>query len=423
MAFCEQCGKELDAGLRFCTECGAPVEDLKSYESTVEASVVDVSGAGADAIQAVESAVETMKTITDTFGQTIDAPAAAGETVLSTWQGTGAGIPTSAASVATQAIGTVIGQAQKVAQDTQTKSDNQAEQVKSHEPTIHYSSSGGEAKPAPAAKKSKLPLIAVGVGAVLVIVVLMLYVVPLFQFQPHDPNEDKALTYDSAASASASASSVSASSGSAASSSASSASASASAASTSASSAASSTSASVSSASAGSASGGSATSGSSGAATSSSQAASSAAASSSYSTSERPVINEFKWTTGETDKGNAPSGVKRITDFGTVMGSWKGYMHGGNLERLFNVTIDAAQSGATATFNWYYIRDNKAGKVYEDSAANSTFTGKFDGGMLDATGSGRLTLTAFWEQDGHQYATGSFMWPSGETEVISLVRP
>ena len=40
-----------------------------------------------------------------------------------------------------------------------------------------------------------------------------------------------------------------------------------------------------------------------------------------------------------------------------------------------------------------------------------------------AMGSGRITLTAFWEQDGHQYATGSFMWPIGETEVIALVRP
>ena len=43
--------------------------------------------------------------------------------------------------------------------------------------------------------------------------------------------------------------------------------------------------------------------------------------------------------------------------------------------------------------------------------------------MLDATGSGRITLTAFWEQDGHQYATGSFIWPSGETDTIALVRP
>ncbi len=49
--------------------------------------------------------------------------------------------------------------------------------------------------------------------------------------------------------------------------------------------------------------------------------------------------------------------------------------------------------------------------------------GAFDGGMLDATGSGRSTIAAFWEKDGHQYATGSFMWPSGETSTIALVRP
>jgi len=127
--------------------------------------------------------------------------------------------------------------------------------------------------------------------------------------------------------------------------------------------------------------------------------------------------------TGETDKGNAPAGAARITDFGKLTGGWKAYMYGGNLERLLNVTIDAGQSGAQVTLDWYYIRDNKADKIFEDTTASSTFTGAFDGGMLDVSGSGRITLTAFWEQDGHQYATGSFMWPSGETEVIVLVRP
>lgn len=127
--------------------------------------------------------------------------------------------------------------------------------------------------------------------------------------------------------------------------------------------------------------------------------------------------------TGETDKGNAPAGAARITDFGKLTGGWKAYMYGGNLERLLNVSIDAGQSGAVVTLDWYYIRDNKQDKAFEDTTASSTFTGTFDGGMLDAMGSGRITLTAFWEQGGHQYATGSFMWPSGETEVIALVRP
>ena len=56
--------------------------------------------------------------------------------------------------------------------------------------------------------------------------------------------------------------------------------------------------------------------------------------------------------TGETDKGNAPSGVARIADFGAVMGGWKVYMYGGNLERLLNVTIDVGHSGAVVTLDW-----------------------------------------------------------------------
>ena len=105
--------------------------------------------------------------------------------------------------------------------------------------------------------------------------------------------------------------------------------------------------------------------------------------------------------TGETEKGNAPAGAARIVDFGDVMGGWKAYMYGDNLERLLNVSIDAGQSGAVVTLDWYYIRDNKQDKVFEDTTASSTFTGAFDGGMLDATGSGRIMLTAFWEKDGH----------------------
>ena len=109
--------------------------------------------------------------------------------------------------------------------------------------------------------------------------------------------------------------------------------------------------------------------------------------------------------------------------FGKLTGGWKAYMYGGNLERLLNVSIDAGQAGAVVTLDWYYIRDNKQDKVFEDTTPTSSFTGSFDGGMLDATGSGRVTIAAFWEKDGHQYATGSFIWPSGETSTIALVRP
>ena len=387
MAFCTQCGKELQDGLRFCPECGTAVvaEPRSADEPPIATAVKDV----ADAVESVIPEFPSAGGIVEVL-----APAEVGEATLSTWKS----VPPAA-----QAIGAAVGQAQKAAK---------------------------AAKNSPVAKKSKLPVVLVAVGAAILVAAFALYVVPLFIPHPYDPNSHVALTSDSSSSASSSsasagsagASSGAAASGSAASTSATSASASASSAAASAS-ASSASSGSASSASAEGASGGSAASEPSGGTTSASPAAAPPAASTSYSTSERPKIGEFKWMTGETDKGNAPAGAARITDFGKLTGGWKAYMYGGNLERLLNVSIDAGQSGAQVTFDWYYIRDNKQDKAFEDTTASSTFTGTFDGGMLDATGPGRITLTAFWEQDGHQYATGSFMWPSGETEVIALVRP
>ena len=450
MAFCTRCGNELSAGLRFCPKCGAPVasgpqpapepasqvgpvgvtspaptagDGVEGAQAGQQASGPSIAAAVKDVAAAVEAAIPEIPGT----GGIVEVPASAevGKVTLSTWKS----VPP-----VTQAVGVAVGQAQKVAQvakdssaqvgeptqpmpaqaaqplpaqAAQPTSGNQTEQFKSHGPTGRYASSGGGAKPAAEKKKSKLPLVIV---AAVVVVLLAVFVVPKLVSQPNEPLDVIIFGSSSSASASASAGSAGASSG-AASSSAAASSASASASSASAS--------------AESASSGSATSESSGGATSASSEAAppAASASTSYSTSEHPTISDFKWMTGETDKGNAPAGAARITDFGAVMGGWKAYMYGGNLERLLNVNIDAVQSGAQVTLDWYYIRDNKQDKAFEDTTANSTFTGKFDGGMLDATGPGRITLTAFWEQDGRQYATGSFMWPSGETEIIALVRP
>jgi hypothetical protein len=134
-----------------------------------------------------------------------------------------------------------------------------------------------------------------------------------------------------------------------------------------------------------------------------------------------PKIGEFTWLDGEAMKGNAPSDSKRIADFGVLKGGWKCYIVG-DMEWLANADIDAGQSGASVAIDWYYLRD-ASGDAHEDSTPTSTFTGTFDGGILDATGSGRVTIAAFWEKDGHQYATGSFIWPSGETCTVALVRP
>lgn len=122
-------------------------------------------------------------------------------------------------------------------------------------------------------------------------------------------------------------------------------------------------------------------------------------------------------------KGNVPSGAKRLTSLGDVTGGWKAYLFDDSMERLLNANIDVGQSAVTVTLDWYYVREGKTGKSFKDDTSNSKFSGKFDGGMLDATGSGRITLAAFWQQGDRQYAVGSFIWPDGTTGTIALVRP
>ena len=134
-------------------------------------------------------------------------------------------------------------------------------------------------------------------------------------------------------------------------------------------------------------------------------------------------MKDFGWLTGEAAKGNVPSGAKRVTNLGDLTGGWKAYMFGSGLERFLNADISVAQAGPRITLDWYQVYESSSGKTHDDTTSNSSFTGTFDGGALDATGAGRITLAAFWEKDGHQYAVGSFMWPSGEVDTVALVRP
>ena len=92
------------------------------------------------------------------------------------------------------------------------------------------------------------------------------------------------------------------------------------------------------------------------------------------------------------------------------------------MEWLANADIEVGQEGVTIAIDWYYIRD-ASGNVHEDTTTTSMFTGTFDGGMLDVTGSGRITIATFWQQEGRQYGVGSYILPSGESATIALVRP
>jgi hypothetical protein len=146
--------------------------------------------------------------------------------------------------------------------------------------------------------------------------------------------------------------------------------------------------------------------------------------SSAFSTDERPQLIEFTWLTGSTAKGNVPDGATKLTGFADVEGGWKGYLYAGDMEWLLNARIDSVQDGAAITIDWYYLRiGGVSGEVRKDNTADSLFNGAWADGQLDATGSGRVLVKAFWQQDDHQYAAGTFTWPDGTTGTIILMRP
>ncbi|MBQ3302637.1 MAG: hypothetical protein IJH04_10945 [Eggerthellaceae bacterium] len=386
----------------------------------------------------------------------VEAPAAMGEVVLSSWQ---EGPAADAVATQTGATGSqeanwnalgdggATGAAQSFAQDAFQGAGA------SDGPSVHYASEVEMG--AQASQKSKtpsmVPRIIAGLVAVGVIAAIGFNVIPPLISQPTGfagSDASKSAAIQSATASSAAKSSTAASSSASATSalaSSVSAAASASASSTSSKSAAASSSSAaastVSSASASSAAASAAASKSAASASASSTApsssaavppaadpvksaaASSPAASVTYSTSEPPSLQDFLWLTGDAMKGNVPDGAKRMVDFGSLVGGWKAYMFGDGMEWFISATVDAGQSGAVVSFDWIYMFDGSAGEGRDDDTPTSTFSGTFDGGMLDAVGSGRITLAAFWQQGNSQYATGSFMWPDGTVCTVALVRP
>lgn len=292
----------------------------------------------------------------------VTAPAAAGEVMLSTWQG---------------------------AQPQQEENLQPVQGGRAPDAAGDARKNSGSKK-----KKSPLPRLVGAVVGVAAIAFIALYIVPLFIVHPHDPNEDRTYTPPESQSKTDTSTSTSSTSN------------------TNNSNSTSNTNSNTQS-------------------TTSSQSNTQTQGSTtpqtstpkSYSTFDTPKLAEFMWLTGEAAKGNVPAGATRIVELGSLTGGWKAYMFGASMEWLLNANIDVGQSAVSIMLDWYYVRDGETGESFEDTTPNSTFSGPFDGGMLDATGPGRVTLAAFWEQDGHQYAVGSFVWPDGEQCTIALVRP
>jgi len=354
--------------MAFCTECGAQLPEGSKFCAQCGAGVParqEAAAATSGRVPGADGAtrVATLAAEAFAYASVVEAPDAAGEFVAGMWND--------------DALSTGEEAAAQVAQGA-------AQQVQTLQPNARRPSDGAAPEPK---KKSKLPLVIVAAVAV---VLFAVYVVPLFIPNPHDPHEDMVLTSETAASPLDESSALDVANGSTESEAAS--------PSTPEESEAASPSAPV--------------------------APNEPAVPRSFSTDERPQLIEFTWLTSSAAKGIVPEGATRLTGFEDVEGGWKAYLYSGDSEWLLNTRFDSVQDGAAVTIDWYYLRiGGVSEEVREDDTPDELFNGSWSGGTLDATGSGRITIAAFWEKDGRQYATGSFMWSSGETGTIALVRP
>lgn len=352
----------------FCTECGTQLPEGAKFCAQCGTAVPARQEAAAATSGRVPEADEAARVATLAaealaYASVFEAPDAAGEFVAGAWNDDA--LPAAEAAAAQVVQGA-------------------AQQVQALQPNARHPSDGAASKPK---KKSKLPLVIV---AAIVIVLFAVYVVPRFISHPHDPHEDMALTSETAPSPLNESSALDMVNGSTESEAASP----------------------------------STPEESEAASPSAPMAPNEPAVPQSFSTDERPELIEFTWLTSSVAKGIVPEGATRLTGFEDVEGGWKGYLYSGDSEWLLNTRVDSVQDGSAVTIDWYYLRiGGVSGEVREDDTPDSLFNGSWVDGRLDATGSGHVTIVAFWEKDGHQYATGSFIWPSGETGTIALVRP
>lgn len=149
-----------------------------------------------------------------------------------------------------------------------------------------------------------------------------------------------------------------------------------------------------------------------------------------FNTMEPPTLTDFEWVNNEIFRGQAPAGVQRL-GFDEVLGSWKAYLvdlssDGTTMkaERFLNVTVSGTPENTQLTFDFHYLYVSSAGEGYDETGQQGVFSGSLtDEGVIDTLGAGRVVITDFWTDGGHQYAIGTMTWPDAVRSTLMMVRP
>ncbi len=152
----------------------------------------------------------------------------------------------------------------------------------------------------------------------------------------------------------------------------------------------------------------------------------------SLSTRTKPSLAEFQtWFINGAMRRGKPSGVKILSDISEISGSWKAFLfldpsnkYDCKAHTLGTITIDGTNEKVKLYLKRYSTRffsDNET--LNEANEAPDAFSARWSAGKLNASGVGSMTITDFWEQDGKQYAIGTFSAQDGIPASLAMVRP
>ncbi len=153
---------------------------------------------------------------------------------------------------------------------------------------------------------------------------------------------------------------------------------------------------------------------------------------SSLSTQDTPKESDFSgWFINGAARKGMPKNVTAITDLSSVSGSWKALFYQDPDNKydvkaygFANVNVSGTKDNLKFGIKRHTIRFLSSGEVInEEGESEDIFMGKWQNGKITASGAGSLSITSFWEQNGKQYAIGTFDSPDGIPVKVGMVRP
>ena len=152
-------------------------------------------------------------------------------------------------------------------------------------------------------------------------------------------------------------------------------------------------------------------------------------AASSTSTKDNATLRETEAFTAKKGWLYITDQAIAITDFSLLTGGWRAVMYtdpdgDGAVTDFMNIEISGSASDPVVTMHWGQRYFHNGGETVDESGSSTAFKGPYSGGVIDALGSGRITLKDFVYDPGTgtEYAVGEYIWPDGVKGIIGLVR-